>query len=159
MDTTKYDLSRLNREELFQLRSIQRKMQDENAAQAWPRHVGAPVEYTRLTLDELLRLEDLHYKMAGQVNPHKRTPVYVCVIGSEFTSDSGVAAASQPAPEPVGVSVPLPGTHACTAAIAPAPAPANPAAAATPTPAKLKLPSDSVLSAARQLDSLMRHGV
>lgn len=67
MDTTRYDLSRLDRAELFEFRSLQATMRDEN---------GRPEDLSKLTLDELLRLEDLHYTMAGRVNPHKRTPAH-----------------------------------------------------------------------------------
>ena len=67
MDTNKYDVSRLEHDELLQLRELQGKMRDET---------GSAEGYGALTLDELLRLEDLHYKMAGQPNPHKPTPVH-----------------------------------------------------------------------------------
>lgn len=35
-----------------------------------------PLRHSALTVDELLRLEDLHYKMAGQPNPHKHAPAH-----------------------------------------------------------------------------------
>ena len=172
MDNT-YDLSRLDREEKFELRRIQRKMQDVNAPKVWHQRCEAEPEdpeLDRLTLEELIQYSELLRKLQGLPSAYAhiidpdwpngehhtlKTPrhpkPYVPVIASWHKSpDSGVTAPAV-APEP--------GKPAEPVAIAPAAAPAAPAAPATPAPAeKLKPPSDSALSAARQLDSLMRFG-
>lgn len=106
---------------------------------------GGPVEakYTtgpdlsKLTLEEKLQLEALERKMRGE---HRATEA---VIASR--ESSGVTAAVTRQLEPVATA---PAAPSIAAPAAPAPAPAE----------KLKLPSDSVMSAARQLDALMRFG-
>ena len=141
-----YDFSRLNFEELLEFRALQSKMR---------RETGSIEGYEALTVDELRQLEKFYYKMKGEAYPWDHAAVHVTVIGREFTDgpvipskapSSGVAAASVTSrPEPV--------------AIAPAAAPANPVAPATPAPAeKLKRPAEDVMSAAHQLDGLMRFG-
>lgn len=63
MDTT-YDMGRLNFEEMLELREIQAKMQAEN---------GQPEDLSKLTLDELRRLERLSCTMAGLPCPGEPT--------------------------------------------------------------------------------------
>lgn len=167
---TKYDMTRLNFEELLELRELQAKMQDVTAAKVRHRRhelePEEPEDLARLTLDELLRLERLYLKMANEPYSWERPSVHVGADGKllykangePYTWDretvyvpvippwySGEAAAVTKPAEPV--------------AVAPGPAPTNPVAPATPAPAeKPKLPSEDVLSAARQLDALMRFG-
>lgn len=169
-DTNGYDLGRLDEEELFELRSIQRKMHDVNAPKVRTRRSEyepeEPEDLARLTLEELIQYSELLRKLEGLPSAYAhiidpdwpngehhtlKTPrhpkPYLPVIAPWHKSpDSGVTAAAVTSqPEPV--------------AIAPAAGPANPVAPATPAqPEKPKRPADDVMSAARQLDSLMRFG-
>lgn len=130
MDKITFHFSKLNFDEMLELQALQRKMREAT---------GSIEGYSALTVDELIRLEDLHYTMAGLENPRKPAPPYVPVIMTR----SGVTAAVTSQLEPV--------------AIAPAAAPAAPAAPATPAqPEKPKRPPEDVESGLRQLDSLMR---
>lgn len=178
MDTI-YDLGRLNQDELFELRAIQRKMQDERSALPWPRQVGGSEELARLTLEELKRLEWLYYKMAGEPCPcahefeqtapyeHERATWHVEILpcySRDYPGykirDSGVTAApSQPVASNPPAVAPKPAQPAEPVAIAPSPAPVKPVAPATAPPAvKPVRPAEDVLSAARQLDSVLRFG-
>lgn len=90
------DKGRLGFEELLELRELQTKM---------VQTTGSIEGYSALTLDELLRLEDLHYKMAGRENPHKPASPHVTVIASRDTApdSSGVAAAVERQPVASGL--------------------------------------------------------
>ena len=83
MDMNTYDFSKLDFDELVELRALQAKMQGEN---------GRPEDLSKLTVDEVLRLEDLHYTMAGKVNPHKPAAPHVPVVATREAPDSGVTA-------------------------------------------------------------------
>lgn len=86
MDTTTYDLSNLDFEELLALRELQGR-------------AGGQFDLARLTLDELLRLERLYRKMAGlPADPHEHAaPEHVAVIPDK-APDSGVTAPAESQP-------------------------------------------------------------
>lgn len=183
MDTTRYDLSRLDREELFEYRALQGKL----------RAVHSDLD--RLTLEELVRLDLLFLKMANEPYSWERLSVYADENGKLRYKDNGdpymwesekrvrchycghVLASgaatrkndsvpdvfcSEQCLESMQAYYETRGHRTPSMnppAIAPAAAPAKPVAPATPAqPEKPKRSAEDIMSAHRQLDALMRFG-
>lgn len=137
MDTTTYDVSKLDLAELRELRGLQFLMVDRG---------GSAEAYDTLTLTELLKLETLYRKMAG-LPAREPAPVHVPVIHSWDTPDSSAVTAASNATAVTGKEPAAVAAHNPTAV------------ASTPVnPTHKRRPSDDVMSAARSLDALLRFG-